>query len=281
MSHSSELYVHVFQALSRDIHSKIHLVSENTLCVSFVSQDIPHQDMTGTSIEERKTLPMAIAALKSYLVKTINHQQAIIIDTVLSYDSLLIHFNLSMISGRECKKRIEACIKTYIGDISSATQVKTSAKLAPKHANTKRHIDVPAYYGRDVGWDLYDLSVEKNLSIDDIIIIHSQQTYTVCAIGFSPGFAFMGFLPPKIQHKRLKNPRNHVFPGSIGIAEDQTGIYPDASPGGWNIIGRTPMTLTDLNNTLKPCVFSIGDSVRFVPINKETYLSLGGEIDTL
>lgn len=284
MSHSPELFLRLFQFLSRDVNNNIHLISENALCIQFVSQETCTKDITHNATEDnedQKILPIAIAALSSYLVKNVNLKHTIIIDTVLSYDSLLIHFNLAVISGKECKERVESSIKTYLNDISNAAQKKTSNTLATQNAHKKMIIEVPAYYGRDVGWDLNNLSLEKNISVDDIIFIHSQQTYTVCAIGFSPGFAFMGFVPAKIQHKRLKNPRTHVFPGSIGIAEDQTGIYPDASPGGWNIIGRTPMTLTDLNNSLKPCVFSIGDTVRFVPINKETYLSLGGEIDTL
>lgn len=283
MSHSPELFLRLFQFLSRDIKNNIHLISESALCVKFVSQELHIKDITDNSIEDnenQKSLPIAIDALKSYLVKSVNIEQAIIIDTVLSYDTLLIHFNLAIITGRECKERIEVGIKKYINDISNETHKKTSTKDAIKNANNRTTIEVPTYYGQDVGWDLNDLSLEKNLTIDDIILIHSQKTYTVCAIGFNPGFAFMGFVNPKIQHKRLTNPRTHVFPGSIGIAEDQTGIYPDASPGGWNIIARTPITLTDLNNTTKPCVFSVGDTVRFVPINKEIFLKLGGEIDT-
>ncbi len=114
------------------------------------------------------------------------------------------------------------------------------------------------------------------LSIEQIIQMHHQKTYRVFALGFSPGFAFLGSVDQPIAVPRKETPRLSVPKGSLGIAGEQTAIYPFDSPGGWNIIGRTPMNLVDYNQH-PPCEFEVGDSIKFNPISKQAYLDLGGE----
>jgi inhibitor of KinA len=140
-----------------------------------------------------------------------------------------------------------------------------------------RSMVLPVYYGTDVGLDLQSLAKVKNLSIQEVIDIHSSREYFVYAIGFAPGFPYMGEVDETIALPRLANPRVKVPKGSVGIADNQTAVYPRVSPGGWNIIGRTPIEMFDTSyegfSYLK-----VGDKVRFEPISKEEFLSQGGEL---
>ena len=119
------------------------------------------------------------------------------------------------------------------------------------------------------------ISQIKNISIKDIISIHSSQNYRVYAIGFSPGFAYMGEVDDRINVNRLPNPRKKIPKNSVAIANEQSAIYPIDSPGGWNIIGKTPLEMFDksLNNL---CPVNVGDEVEFYSVSKEEFLSLGG-----
>ena len=119
------------------------------------------------------------------------------------------------------------------------------------------------------------MSLKTNLSIEEIIEIHSSKSYDVYAIGFSPGFAFLASVDKKIAIPRLSSPRKSIPKGSVAIADTQTAVYPQQSPGGWNIIGRTAMELFDKNlEKLSP--LSVGYKVKFNPISKEEFLSQGG-----
>lgn len=278
MVNLSETSLFLIQFLFSETTIERHLISENALQLQFIPQKKCQKYLYETRGSD-EILPLAISALKCYLIENINIKDTIITDTIPSYDSLLIHFNLEQIRGLQFKYLIEKNIQTITTFIEKNEYKKNIYTDKNTSKNTKA-IKIPVYYGIDVGWDLQTLSAKKELSVDTFVSIHCEKIYTVCAIGFSPGFAYMGFVSPKIQHKRLSNPRTKVFPGSIGIAENQTGIYPNASPGGWNIIGRTPTKTIDLDNVEKPSLFSIGDKVKFDPIDKKTYLSLGGKIDT-
>jgi KipI family sensor histidine kinase inhibitor len=133
-------------------------------------------------------------------------------------------------------------------------------------------ITLPCYYGRETGLDLDDLCLEKNISVEELIERHSQTIYTVFAIGFSPGFPYLGEVDSRIARPRLANPRKKVPWGSVGIAGTQTGIYPNTSPGGWNIIGRCPLPIFSIDNAPPDiCLLKVGDTVRFNAIQKEEY----------
>jgi inhibitor of KinA len=122
----------------------------------------------------------------------------------------------------------------------------------------------------DMGPDLERVAQFKNISVDDVIRLHTSKTYTVYAVGFCPGFPYLGYLPDDLAGvPRLDSPRLRVEPGSVGLTGRQTGIYPVPRPGGWNLIGRTPLQLVDLESgyfALAP-----GDRVRFEPISPKEY----------
>jgi len=136
-----------------------------------------------------------------------------------------------------------------------------------------RPVHIPVCYDVSLGIDLREIALQKNISIEEIIELHSASTYRVYMIGFLPGFAYMGSVDKKIAVPRKNVPRKKVDAGSVGIADFQTGIYPLDSPGGWNIIGQTPVQLFN-KDYKEPCVLQPGDKVKFEPISLEEFEDL-------
>jgi inhibitor of KinA len=131
-------------------------------------------------------------------------------------------------------------------------------------------IEVPVCYDKSFGIDLISMSTKLNLSITEIIKIHTENIYQVYCLGFMPGFAYMGDVNTTIQMARHPQPRQNVSAGSVGIAGAQTGIYPMHSPGGWQIIGRTPVKIFDKDpNVLSK--FKMGDQIKFYPITRAEF----------
>ncbi|WP_341479136.1 5-oxoprolinase subunit PxpB [Heliobacterium chlorum] len=130
--------------------------------------------------------------------------------------------------------------------------------------------EIPVLYGGEWGPDLVSLALRVGLKPEEVIAIHSHATYHVYMLGFVPGFCYLGKVSPKIAGPRLDNPRKSVPAGSVGIAGLQTGIYPIKAPGGWQIIGRTPLGLYDPKRE-KAVFVKAGDRVRFKPIDLATY----------
>ncbi|GLO63635.1 allophanate hydrolase [Vibrio sp. MACH09] len=138
-------------------------------------------------------------------------------------------------------------------------------------------ITLPVYYHDDVAPDLAGLLKEKNITKQQLIKLHTQTSYKVCAIGFSPGFGFLSGLNETLAKPRLATPRLKVIKGSVGIADNQTAVYPSETPGGWNIIGNCPTCLFDADSEeLSP--LRIGDTVQFEAIEREQFLQLGGQL---
>lgn len=137
-------------------------------------------------------------------------------------------------------------------------------------------VDIPVCYGGDFGPDIGFVASTHSLTETDVIRIHSQPEYLIYMVGFTPGFPFLGGLPDILHTPRLETPRSHVPAGSVGIANAQTGIYPVASPGGWRIIGRTPIRLFDTGRQ-DPILYQAGDRIRFNPISKAEYLKISSE----
>ncbi|WP_295891224.1 allophanate hydrolase subunit 1 [uncultured Vibrio sp.] len=151
---------------------------------------------------------------------------------------------------------------------------KTIRELnVPTHLE-KQSLVLPAFYDDAVGLELPHY-YKLGLSLEDVIRLHTQQEYSVGAIGFAPGFAFLTGVHPTLQRPRLASPRLNVAKGSIAIANHQTSVYPSPSPGGWNIIGNCPIDLYDPDTEIMT-PFSIGSTVRFRSISKDEFLSLGG-----
>ncbi len=152
--------------------------------------------------------------------------------------------------------------------------VETVERLATTPVTADRPsrppIVVPVCYGGAYGPDLPDVASYANLSEADVVDIHSGGRYRVMMLGFTPGFAYMGAVDARIAAPRLATPRASVARGSVGIAKEQTGIYPGETPGGWRLIGRTPLRPFDMSRP-EPFLFHAGDEVRFVPITPREF----------
>ena len=167
-------------------------------------------------------------------------------------------------------------IKKHAGSLNGFDWVKklVEEKLEQRRPfleNKSDHIKIPVCYDREFGVDLPAIAESKNLSMDEIISIHCSKKYKVFMLGFLPGFAYMGTVDDRIAMPRKSNPVN-VIPGSVGIAGIQTGIYPLFSPGGWQIIGRTPLALFNSSKE-QPSLLKAGDSVSFYPIAKKEFVN--------
>ena len=136
-----------------------------------------------------------------------------------------------------------------------------------------RQLKIPVCYELPYALDLKELSEAKNLPIKEIINTHTSQTYKVYMLGFMPGFVFMGKIAPKLECSRKVTPRLRIPPNSVGIAGLQTGIYPTASPGGWQILGRTPLKIFNPQKE-NPFLFQAGDEVTFYPITTNEFLTI-------
>ena len=131
-------------------------------------------------------------------------------------------------------------------------------------------IDVPVCYGGDLGPDLAGVASRAKMPPDEVVACHAAAIYRVFMLGFVPGFAYLGVLDERIRTPRHATPRVRVPRGSVAIADAQTGVYPSETPGGWQLIGRTPIRTFDPTRE-EPCLFKPGDAVRFVPIDRTEY----------
>lgn len=171
-------------------------------------------------------------------------------EAVPAYTSLLVHYDPLALDYHEAVQRIESFLPFI-----TAEQVESGARL----------VEIPVVYGGEEGPDLEEVATAHQLSAAEVIRLHSQAEYLVYMIGFTPGFPYLGGLNERIATPRRASPRTLVPAGSVGIAGQQTGIYPLASPGGWQIIGRTPLDLFDPRRE-PPSLLAPGDRVRFVPV---------------
>jgi len=185
-----------------------------------------------------------------------------IVEIIPSYTSIMISYDFMNFSYEQICKKIEDTLE--------------DADEFYKETTT-RCIILPVYYGEDVGLDLADMAKDKGMSSQEIIDIHTNQEYFVYAIGFAPGFPYMGEVDESIATPRLANPRVKIPKGSVGIADRQTAVYPRQSPGGWNIIGRTPTEMFDTSYQ-GFSYFRVGDKVKFMSILKDEFIKQGGEL---
>lgn len=152
------------------------------------------------------------------------------------------------------------------------------ANLDVSQSEMGKLIEIPVWYDPAVGPDLQHVANFHQISIDDVIRRHSDTIYHIFAIGFAPGFAYMGNVSTQLATPRLQTPRPHVAAGSVAIADQQTAVYPVSTPGGWNILGRTTMKMFDRQNP-KLCPVRPGDRVKFVPVSKDEFLLAGGQLE--
>jgi inhibitor of KinA len=162
-----------------------------------------------------------------------------------------------------------------VGDVSSwleqrIREVISNAKSVSAHSTPADAVEIPVCYASEFAFDLDEVARRAGLDVDEVVDLHSGMEYRVHCVGFTPGFPFLGGLSPKLATPRREIPRTEIPAGSVGIGGKQTGIYPVKSPGGWNIIGRTPLQLFD-PQTNPPVLLRAGDRVRFRPISREEF----------
>jgi KipI family sensor histidine kinase inhibitor len=219
--------------------------------------------------------PSAIVSAEIQQVEYLIRQSlpAVIIDLVPSYASLLVLFDLTLTDHHFVRQTLRQCL------VKSQTQLNISRSDSGDNSDSKlnRLIELPAYYGKEVGIDLAVVAKHAQLSIEEVIALHQSTEYRVYAIGFAPGFAYLGDVDSRIATPRLATPRAKVPRGAIAIADQQTAVYPAQSPGGWNIIGLCPKKMFDANQEPTMPV-QVGDRVKFIEINQQEFLALGGEI---
>ncbi|HZP60156.1 MAG TPA: 5-oxoprolinase subunit PxpB [Opitutaceae bacterium] len=144
-------------------------------------------------------------------------------------------------------------------------------KVRKEDKAAAREIVIPVCYGGDFGPDLGEVAAHTGLSEAEVIALHHGAHYRVHAVGFAPGFPYLAGLPEKLHTPRRATPRTSVPPGSLGIGGAQTGVYPLATPGGWQLIGRTPLRLFRPENDADPALLQPGDRVRFQPLSPEEF----------
>ena len=143
---------------------------------------------------------------------------------------------------------------------------------------TKKIYEIPVCYGGEYGPDLEFVAKNADISVEEVIKIHSSKDYLIYMLGFLPGFSYLGGLDEKIHTPRLANPRIKIPAGSVGIGGAQTGIYPLESPGGWQLIGKTPVKTYNPDRKV-PILFEAGDYIRFVPISQEEFEKIEKEVN--
>ncbi|SNR34402.1 5-oxoprolinase subunit PxpB [Lutibacter flavus] len=173
-----------------------------------------------------------------------------IIDINFVYSSLLIIYDNNLTTYKKIKNVL---LKLY----DKTDFVENKQRLL---------WNIPVCYNTKFGIDLQLLASEKKCTINDIIDLHSSINYTVYGIGFLPGFLYLGGLPEKLQYPRKSIPRLNVSKGAVAIGGDQTGVYPQNSPGGWNIIGKTPISIFDIDK-VNPIEIQPGDEIKFYSIS--------------
>ena len=178
-----------------------------------------------------------------------------IIELVPTYCALLVEYDAMLYSYSEICNIIEPTLEKGMTD--------TTNELVTV-------VEVPTVYGGEFGPDLSFVASHNHLSEDEVISIHSGTDYLVYMLGFIPGFTYLGGMDPRIATPRLSSPRTLIPAGSVGIAGEQTGTYPSDSPGGWQIIGRTPVTMYDMSKA-QVALLNAGDYVRYVPIDESEF----------
>ncbi len=187
-----------------------------------------------------------------------------IADIVPSYRSLMIAYDPT----RTCRDDLVELVTRAAGDLGKAGLVE------------RRVVTLPTLYGADHGPDLDYVAEHAGIEADRVVALHGGVDYRVYMIGFAPGFPYLGGLPQQLATPRLATPRVRIPAGSVGIAESQTGVYPAASPGGWRLIGRTPVRLFDPERD-PPSLVVAGDYIRFAALgSEEEYSRIAEEVES-
>lgn len=233
---------------------KIHIAGENALIIYF-----SEQASSDVSAKVQQAEQIIRQVMKDDLAIDI-------IDLIPSYASIMVVFNLLTTDHHHVRRKL----RSLLHDLDDDSQPNT-------HSDKSSVVELPVYYSVESGPDLTVIAKQNKLSVEQVIEIHQSKEYRVYAIGFAPGFAYLGDVDERIASPRLSTPRMKVPKGAVAIADRQTAVYPNVSPGGWNIIGLCPIDMFDAKSTpIMPV--NVGDKVRFKAITKSEFLVLGGEL---
>lgn len=184
-------------------------------------------------------------------------------ELVQTYCSVMVHYNPLVV-------RYDALCET-LNNLLQHVDMSQGASI-------KRIMDIPVCYGGSFGPDMKNVCEHTGLTEEEVIRLHSEPHYQIYMMGFLPGFVYLGGMNEKLETPRLATPRERLEAGSVGIAGKQTGMYPLASPGGWQIIGRTPIKPYD-HEREKPILYESGEYIRFVPINEEKFYEIKKRVE--
>lgn len=198
----------------------------------------------------------------AFKVKIEKEKNKDIVGVTNAYNSILINYNTDIFDFDNEIVVLKAIYK------SIKSNIKKNSKLWR----------IPVCYDVAFGIDLEFMAMEKHISIDEIIKRHSQAIYTVYFIGFLPGFLYLGGLNASISMPRKATPRLKINKGAVAIGGNQTGVYPNESPGGWNIIGHSPINFFDPTKT-EPCFAKAGDKIEFYPVSLKKYQDIKALVD--
>lgn len=184
-----------------------------------------------------------------------------VVELVPTFCSLMVVYDPCVIGCQELAERLRSRLSV----------------LSDAEASVKRIVEIPVCYGGEFGPDMGNVVAHTGLSEEEVVRLHTQHDYLIDMLGFLPGFAYLGGLDERLHTPRLATPRTRIEAGSVGIGGAQTGVYPLASPGGWQIIGRTPIRPYDPDRA-RPILYEAGDYLRFVPISPEEYATIEAQL---
>lgn len=206
-----------------------------------------------TSLETHRRVRAVYAALKMARVESLR-------DMTPAYGTVLLSFDVVTLDANQAEQAVR---RALVGAMEAG------------QTSPPRLVEIPVCYEGHCAPDIADLAKSHDMTSDQVAAMHSGAEYFVSFVGFVPGFAYLGGLPKQLEMPRLERPRVKVPAGSVGIAGEQTGVYPFATAGGWRLIGRTPLKVFDVSRD-RPGLMDMGDRVRFVRIGLEQFRAMGG-----
>lgn len=210
-----------------------------------------------------------VKALADYLEA---HPFAGMTEYVISYTSLAVYYNPFVVRKNAGRHKGDSALEITAAYIRSA-----AAQVQGERQEAARVVEIPVCYGGEYGPDIEYVAQYNHLSVEEVIAIHTEPEYLVYMIGFCPGFPYLGGMDKRIATPRRDTPRVAIPACSIGIAGEQTGGYPLSTPGGWQIIGRTPMEMFSLKREEDPSLLHAGDIVKFYAVSEEEFAALKEE----
>ncbi|WP_080704782.1 5-oxoprolinase subunit PxpB [Staphylococcus xylosus] len=216
------------------------LINEQTIMIYFEAQINPD-------------IFNKVQQISNYITKQ-NHPA--IVDIVPSYRAIMLNIDIAQCDVKQVVKELK------LEQLNNKMEAHTNENA--------KQISIPVLYGGAHGQDLKEVASYHDLSEAEVVQLHTENTYLIYMLGFMPGFPFLGGLNSHLHTPRRKEPRTSIPAGSVGIANNQTGLYPKDSPGGWQIIGCTPIQVFDINRS-PMCLYNSGDTIKFYSIDEETF----------